>query len=188
MSERKIVYYEVEFFSYWHCSSGQAAGADVDELVVKDSDGLPYIPGRTLKGLLRDAANEIGVEQTIVYAIFGKEPSKDEFEDELVKGKCFFSNAELPIEEHRYLANHKILSRHLFQKIAATAIDENGTTKDHSLRKSEVVVPCKLLAEVHGVTDNQAHVIEQTMRYIKRLGKGRSRGLGRCAFKVVKCI
>ena len=47
--------YEIEFFSNWHCGSGLAAGADVDALVIKDQEGLPYIPGRTLKGLLREA-------------------------------------------------------------------------------------------------------------------------------------
>ena len=45
--------YSIEFFSYWHCGSGLAAGADVDELAIKDGDGLPYVPGRTVKGLLR---------------------------------------------------------------------------------------------------------------------------------------
>ena len=52
--------YKIEFFSNWHCGSGLAAGADVDALVIKDKDGLPYVPGRTIKGLLRDAATELG--------------------------------------------------------------------------------------------------------------------------------
>ena len=51
--------YKVIFFTDWHCGSGLAAGADVDALVIKDSDGLPYIPGKTMKGLLREAAEEI---------------------------------------------------------------------------------------------------------------------------------
>ena len=51
--------YKIEFFSYWHCGSGQTAGADVDELVVRDVSGLPFVPGRTLKGLLREAVTNI---------------------------------------------------------------------------------------------------------------------------------
>ena len=43
--------YTICFFSPWHCGSGTSAGADVDELVVKDKNGMPYIPGKTLKGL-----------------------------------------------------------------------------------------------------------------------------------------
>ena len=51
--------YTIEFFSLWHCGSGLAAGADVDERVIRDKDGLPYVPGRTVKGLLRDAADTL---------------------------------------------------------------------------------------------------------------------------------
>ena len=47
--------YKITFFSNWHCGSGLAAGADTDELVIKDRNGLPYVPGRTIKGLLREA-------------------------------------------------------------------------------------------------------------------------------------
>jgi CRISPR/Cas system CMR subunit Cmr4 (Cas7 group RAMP superfamily) len=46
--------YQIDFFSYWHASSGLAGGAYADLLVNKTREGLPYIPGRTLKGLLRE--------------------------------------------------------------------------------------------------------------------------------------
>ena len=49
--------YTICFFSPWHCGSGTSAGADVDELVVKDKNGMPYIPGKTLKGLIREAVD-----------------------------------------------------------------------------------------------------------------------------------
>lgn len=42
---------KIEFFSPWHCGSGLSAGADADSLVIKDTNGLPYIPGKTIKGL-----------------------------------------------------------------------------------------------------------------------------------------
>ena len=51
--------YEIHFHSYWHCSSGLSAGADIDTLVLKNADNLPYVPGRTMKGLVRDAINDI---------------------------------------------------------------------------------------------------------------------------------
>ena len=51
--------YKIEFHTDWHCGSGLAAGADVDALVVKDQSGLPFVPGKTIKGLLREAVEEI---------------------------------------------------------------------------------------------------------------------------------
>lgn len=38
--------YSIQFHTDWHCGSGLAAGADVDALVVKDKDGLPFVPGK----------------------------------------------------------------------------------------------------------------------------------------------
>ena len=42
--------YKVEFYSDWHCGSGLSSGSDIDSLVIKDEDGLPFVPGKTLKG------------------------------------------------------------------------------------------------------------------------------------------
>ena len=67
--------YEIEFFSNWHCGSGLAAGADVDALVIKDNNGLPYVPGRTLKGLLRDAATNLSVDKVMKMVIRRAAPS-----------------------------------------------------------------------------------------------------------------
>ena len=33
----KNLKYSIQFYTNWHCGSGQAAGADVDALVVKDA-------------------------------------------------------------------------------------------------------------------------------------------------------
>ena len=50
---------KIEFHTDWHCGSGLAAGADVDALVVKDENGMPFVPGKTIKGLVREAVSEI---------------------------------------------------------------------------------------------------------------------------------
>lgn len=59
--------YQIQFHSYWHCGSGLAAGAGVDALVVKDADGLPFVPGKTIKGLLREAMEELYGGQNEMY-------------------------------------------------------------------------------------------------------------------------
>lgn len=53
------VTYRLKFYSEWHCGSGLGAGADVDALVVKDKNKLPYVPGKTIKGLIREAVENI---------------------------------------------------------------------------------------------------------------------------------
>lgn len=55
------VIYCIRMYSEWHCSSGLSTGAGDDLLVIRDERGLPFIPGKTLKGLLRDAAEKLSV-------------------------------------------------------------------------------------------------------------------------------
>jgi CRISPR/Cas system CMR subunit Cmr4 (Cas7 group RAMP superfamily) len=40
---------------YWHCGSGEAGTSDLDAAVIRDAEGLQYLPGRSVKGLLREA-------------------------------------------------------------------------------------------------------------------------------------
>lgn len=167
--------YTIEFFSNWHCGSGLAAGADVDALVIKDKHGLPYVPGRTLKGLLRDAASTLCDDTETINDIFGVSGDNDGHKT----GLSFFTNATLPVDERQYILEQG-LTPHLYQSFASTKIDEKGIAEDHTLRKIETVVPCKLEGEILNVPKGAEIVLEHAMQYIKRMGTGRNRGYGRC--------
>lgn len=173
--------YEIEFFSNWHCGSGLAAGADVDSLVIKDQNRLPYIPGRTLKGLFRDAATILSDDEDTIGIIFGVSGDKEDHKT----GCAFFGNATIPVAEYHYIVEQG-LAPHLYQSFASTSIDEKGIAKDHSLRKIETVVPCKLEGEILNIPDGAEHILEDAMHYIKRIGTGRNRGFGRCKISIRK--
>jgi len=175
--------YEIEFFSNWHCGSGLAAGADVDALVIKDKNGLPYVPGRTLKGLLRDAASTLCDDKKTISTIFGVSGDEDNHQI----GSSFFGNATLPHAEYQYIVEQG-LAPHLYQTFASTRIDENGIAKDNTLRKIETVVPCKLEGEILNVPDDAEQTIEDAICFIKRMGTGRNRGYGRCKVSICKVI
>lgn len=184
----KDIAYTLTFHSYWHCGSGLAAGADVDLLVVKDTDGLPYVPGKTLKGLLREAAESLQqfcpekYGQADLDACLGKLNTESV---EPKKGTCFFSNAILSKEEREALASSVDLKNFLYDSLSATAIDpETGTAREHSLRKMQVTVPCQLEGCILNVPDDCTALIADSMKLIKRLGVGRNRGLGRCTLKM----
>lgn len=173
--------YEIEFFSNWHCGSGLAAGADVDALVIKDKDRLPYIPGRTIKGLLREAASAITDDLETVDMVFGISGNDANHK----VGTSFFSNAVLPSAERKYILEQKLQSL-LYESFSSTSIDENGIAKDHSLRKIETVVPCKLEGVILSVPEEALQKVEDAMNFIKRLGTGRNRGYGRCKITIKK--
>jgi CRISPR/Cas system CSM-associated protein Csm3 (group 7 of RAMP superfamily) len=171
--------YKVEFFTDWHCGSGLSSGADLDLLVIKDKDKLPFISGKTIKGLVREAVEEIqgfSKSNLDISVVFGSE--KDE------KGDCFFTNAALE-KSLKEVIKENNLQDYMYRSIASTAINNKGIAVKHSLRKMEVTVPCELKGEILDVPDNFADLMEKGLKFIKRLGQNRNRGLGRCQITII---
>lgn len=189
----KTLKYNIEFHTYWHCGSGLAAGADVDALVIKDKNNMPYIPGKTIKGLIREAVDEIiGLRPNCFneddyLKVFGylDDGGSEKKDEEMKKSDSFFTNANLV--EYKEIVKDK-LQRFLFTSISNTAIDPEGVAKEHSLRKIEVVVPCKLSGEIINVPDSMVKILSDAAKFIKNLGANRNRGLGRCTIIVKEAI
>lgn len=180
-----VIKYSMEFLSDWHCGSGLSAGADVDALVIKDKNNLPFVPGKTMKGLIREAVESIvafrgeNKKEESIKAAFGCFDDKDNS----CKGAMFFTNAELEEKEANAIVYNK-LQDFLYHSIASTAIKEDGVAKDHSLRKMQVVVPCKLEGKIKDVPSDMVDDIIDGLKFIKRIGVNRNRGLGRCKITV----
>lgn len=196
--------YKIEFHTFWHCGSGLAAGADVDALTVKDRDGLPFVPGKSIKGLVREAVEELLLignggtmpddKRSLFMQCFGNSadrnvaPSATEGDENaykaLRKGDTFFSNAELKPQERKAIVDEE-LARFMYSNIATTALTD-GVAKEHTLRKVEVAVPCTLHGEIIDIPEGLESDIKDALKYIKRLGQSRNRGLGRCSIEEIK--
>ncbi|NJL99422.1 MAG: hypothetical protein HC924_11740 [Synechococcaceae cyanobacterium SM2_3_2] len=70
--------------SDWHIGTGSGRSGDIDSLVIRDPDGLPYIPAKTLTGIWRDACEKVaygldggteGAWSNWVNVLFGDQPS-----------------------------------------------------------------------------------------------------------------
>ena len=194
------IHYKIKFYSDWHCGSGLSSGVDLDLLVIRDKDGLPFVPGKTIKGLFVEAVDEINALSEQKYndeikEVFGVFDTKDMAK----QGCCFFTNATIE-KELREAVTKGQLQEHLFRTIASTAINKNGIAEEHSLRKMEVTIPCELVGEILFVPDcyfveNKTGEMEvigfgkrlvEGLQFIKRLGQNRNRGLGRCSFEIIK--
>lgn len=184
--------YKIEFYTDWHCGSGLSSGADLDALVVKDKNGLPFIPGKTMKGLIREALEDMktfsGSMLDLVCVLGEEANNKKEFDKQ---GKCFFKNAELEESlQKAIIANN--LQEHLFHSIASTSIDNSGVAEKHSLRKMEVTIPCILDGEILDIPESEDNdyyfLFQNAIKYIKRIGQNRTRGLGRCSISILSPI
>lgn len=162
--------YKITFFDYWHLSSGLSGGAKYDNSVIKDSNGFPYVPGKTIKGLLREYA-----QGEFLDTCFGKEGE--------LAGICYFSNAVLSQQARKTIGNNK---QYMFDLISSTAIDENGVAKTGSLREIEVVIPVVMYGCIDNIPENFEKQMITTLKKVKRMGLNRTRGLGRCAFEVLR--
>lgn len=184
------IVYEIKFLSDWHCGSGLSSGADLDLLCIKDQNGLPFIPGKTLKGLLRDAASIVCQDNfDFIDKVFGKvaERKTGSEEKNSVKGISYFSSGELSETLQGSILKDIGKKEFLFRKISSTRIDENGKAETHSLRGIEVVVPLTLYAEITEIPDEESKEnLIKCLKYIKRLGTNRNRGLGRCVITKVE--
>jgi CRISPR/Cas system CSM-associated protein Csm3 (group 7 of RAMP superfamily) len=180
--------YEVKFLDYWHLSSGLSAGAKLDSTVVKDKDDLPYLSGKTLKGLVREMA-EMLEKEAFVRDCFGAEGVK--------MGACYFSNATLSKSISEEIIAHNLQER-LYDVIASTKIGKEDKFKegkqiekkdiavDNSLREIEVVVPITLEGYIDDVPSAYEAEMKQALKMIKRMGLNRNRGLGRCEITVTE--
>lgn len=187
--------FKIQFLSEWHTGSGLTSGSDLDALVIKDQNNLPFIPGKTLKGLIKEACENYnrlsgGKQDEIIQKYFGVESSTDDNPELTKKGEAHFTNAEISDAFKKSILqneNSKKLSNHFYRAVASTAIGENGVAKQHSLRRMETVIPLVLYAKVLFLEDDKIRdLIGESMGMIKRLGQNRHRGLGRCSFEIVK--
>lgn len=194
----KDITYSIKFYSQWHCGSGESQGADLDALVIKDRQGLPYVPGKTVKGLVRDSFLELDIIGYFDHKgkeneIFGcgydykQKPKADDGKKEpgiINQSRLYFSNAVLKSIVKDEIEKASLIP-FLFNKVTRTSIDEKGVANEMSLRSMEVTVPVDLTGKILNVEDQYVDSIIDAMKFIKRLGSGRNRGLGRCSFEVL---
>ena len=137
------------------------------------------MPGRTVKGLLREAAAMLDqfmdVPEESVHRLFGQAGSADGLEVRSVS----FTNATLDKGERDAIISQQ-LTPHLYRSVASTAIGADGIAKDHSLRKVETTLPCCVYGTVMNVDERDVELLTHAFRWIKRMGLGRNRGYGRC--------
>jgi CRISPR/Cas system CSM-associated protein Csm3 (group 7 of RAMP superfamily) len=196
-----------EFLSYWHCSSGKGDGPGADLLAIRDASGLPYIPGKTVKGLLRNAVDwldelESGEERidtaTDMFGTAipsdGKErvSTLEGFRHRTMAGRLRIDSAELGHDvtqrrQWRAWAMSDVGKRQiqfLATTVASTRMNGDGVADDGSLRMVEVIVPLTLYADVESDAQSDLNRIGDALPLLREMGTGRNRGYGRVMVSV----
>lgn len=155
---KQTAHLQVDFLNYWHVGSGRGGGHFLDAVCERDDDGLPVLPGRQLKGLLRHALFRAeawgwleglelppGPVTSHEGLIFGSR-SHGSGRFATWPGMLVVDSAHLPDAERRWLAlpEQSQMRGALFEALFSTAIDELGSARRYSLRGLEVCVPLSL--------------------------------------------
>lgn len=191
----------IHFQQYWHAGSGRGSGFVTDSLVLKKA-GLPIFPGKTLRGILRDAVAKAEEwefyqdlnEKNLANRLFGER--KDGEGNVRYFSLLRIGNAELAKHLQEALQKETAAIANFYQNIYQTAVNlESGVAEEKSLRGMEVTVPITLYAEVLQrpmpeikVLDDETLkiVFDRALPLIRALGSNRSRGLGRASLTFSK--
>src|SRR4051812_23933904 len=77
----------IEMLSDWVVGSGSGRQGGIDSLIERDADGLPFVPSTTLRGIWRDAAEQLafalddgrrnGTWAGLATRLFGSQPATE---------------------------------------------------------------------------------------------------------------
>ena len=184
-----VIQLEIMFLSYWHSGSGTGRGAELDALVIRDHHGLPYLPGRAVKGLLREglqSCEDAGLVPTGRTCELLGTPAKEREPDGSSPGILSVQNANLPDAERKWLLSPggKDSKSALFDAVASTSIDASGMAADATLRTIELCVPVTLTARISGPSGDWDKDLQKACVLIRGAGGHRNRGLGRCELRI----
>lgn len=195
---------------YWHSGGGSGLGGLADAAVQRSPDGLPWLPGRTVRGLVREAlveAEELAHEAVppgFPEWLCGEDPTAapDEQANEGMlrrqryvtrSGAGQFDSAELPEDWRRWARTpeSRVIVDEMFDVLSATAIETDGIVRRNSLRTVEVAIPVTLDARLTLIPDSApapadvGGALLAALPLLRGLGAGRHRGLGRVKVSVL---
>jgi len=190
---------EVTMLSDWHIGTGAGIPGGVDRSVIRDHDGLPYIPASSLTGVLRDTSARIaealdnptagggssGGWRSWHHWLFGG--LTDDGSRSPTRAAVAISAARLRPALRRVLCNEDLIDDVTLTR-SSTAIDSTtGTASDKSLRMVELARRGTVLVATIDLTDpgsslptEAAFLLAAAVSTTERLGGKRTRGSGRC--------
>jgi len=172
--------------------SGAGRAGVVDrEAIFDPATGLPQVPGRRLKGLLRDAYSQIlragGLAdrqlpspEKVFGATGGKEGGWIRIGDANLDAALYTAMERVVASEKTPIRQVDVLA-HFSEVRRQTAVDrESGVADDDTLRFTRVLrAGLEFRAAVHGLVHDEArHAVALAAAGVKRMGTARSRGWG----------
>ena len=176
--------------------SGYAFAGIVDSDVCYDNIGIPYIPGKRLKGCFRETANSFLhslYDEALINSLFGERGQR--FSSKLTIGNAYITGHDeisgflkSKINEYPDKYNQQSILQQYSHIIGQTKLTENGSAEEGSLRYTRVVnhyAPGDAMDELTfeapisgDFDDKEKETLTNIIRATKNIGLKRNRGLG----------
>lgn len=204
--------YQLKFKSAFHCGSGLTNGL-INRAVVRDTDGYLYIPGSTIKGILRESCERIAK----VFGLPVRDPHNEQqamntffdapdiveciFGSRFKEGSLFFDNTWIETEAKHFFDSSQIEQKYLFMQTenrTQTRISRlTNTVLEGALYTSEFgISQLSFTGKIHGCLEGitcemsdlpatyQLFLFLAGIYGAERIGANCSTGFGRCQFAI----
>lgn len=184
---------KIELLSETILGSGESVAGYIDLEVLHDELGLPFLKGKTLKGRLREEAENIARLQSEVFSedqvnkIFGVTDSEED--TILALSDCTVSDNIKKALKYSGLDSKDVLNS-LTDIRSFTAIDDEGIAQDGSLRQIRVINKgLKLTAKAsfrNEISKDDLTLFGLSVLSLKHIGLMCSRGKGKVKCTLIK--
>lgn len=198
--------------SDWHVGSGMGRPGNIDRLIVRDADDLPFVPAKTLHGIWRDACEclcrglddgQLGDWSRLVDLLFGSQPAlggndptgrhgdpaKVPLESAVQIRSALIPS---PLREKLIHADRRIRQALTFVKPGIKIDHRSGSAKKDFLRFEEVArkgtileAVCRLSISDASTREMASALLIASAKLVERLGSKRRRGLGCCRLEIL---
>ncbi|MGD2088563.1 MAG: RAMP superfamily CRISPR-associated protein [Candidatus Aminicenantes bacterium] len=176
--------------------SGEGLSGIIDIDISSDGYGIPYIPAKRIKGILRESAlelNDLGMLQYSVDDIFGASGQQEGTDFKISDGYIADYHSYRGFLE--YTAHDKklaplfnketILDEFTYLRSRTTIDNQTGTAKENTLRTSRVLKRGETFYFQVEFPGNYSEDMEKICKVTRRFGLSRTRGLGEIRLRLL---
>lgn len=187
---------EIELKSDLCVSAGESYQSNVDQEVVHDDYGFPYIPAKRLRGIIRETALELvefgKYSQDVYDSLFGKEGNTS---TQFVLNDACLENYEDMVREIQSCTDENlkhpqnVLSLYTYSRTQTKVDVQTGIAEKNSLRTMRVVKKgLKFFAqlEYRNISTQEKELLKDAIALTRHMGLNRTRGLGLVKMKLIK--
>jgi CRISPR-associated protein Csx10 len=185
------------FKSDWHIGTGTGIPGYIDALIKRDANGLPFMQGKSLHGVWRDACETVadalgGNWPSFVHLVFGRKPNQDAVSDVPYSslGALTLPSLHLSNAVRANVMNQQLHAQLTTLRPGVAIDDTTGQAKTDMLRIVEMAVAGTVLhgqAELTLAGDSltAAHaLLYGGTKLLQSIGGDRRRGAGSCELEM----